>query len=270
MSSGTLGPESSNGHLATSESTPESTPAVSARASVLGPASTTRSNGGGLHSPSDRSFAIRVPVGVYHAVKDLARLLCRLYFRVRVEGAENIPSTGAAILAPVHRSFIDFLIVGTVTTRRKVFFMAKDDLWHSRLLGAFLDSFGAFPVNREGADRLALDRSRDVLERGELLIVFPEGTRRAGPKIEHLHEGAAFLSARTGAPIIPIGVGGTSKAMPKGARVPHPVRVKLIVGRPIPAPQRSGGARVARSKVHALTSQLETELQDLYELAEKS
>jgi 1-acyl-sn-glycerol-3-phosphate acyltransferase len=256
MPSGALGAERSNG-VATA-------PTASTASTAPGrPAANS-------HAPGDRGFAIRVPEGVYRVVKALARLLCVGFFRTKVEGADRIPRKGAAILAPVHRSFVDFLIVGTVVTRRKVFFMAKDDLWHSRLLGAFLDSFGAFPVNRDGADRLALDRSQDVLERGELLIVFPEGTRRSGPVIDELHEGAAFLSARTGVPIIPIGVGGTSKAMPKGSKLPHPVKVTLIVGDPIPAPERSGAGRVARSKVHALTTQLRSELQSLYDAAEKS
>jgi 1-acyl-sn-glycerol-3-phosphate acyltransferase len=219
-------------------------------------------------SAPDRGFAIKAPNFVYRFTRGLAHLLVLLYFRVKVEGAESIPKSGPVILAPVHRSFIDFLIVGTAVTPRKVFFMAKDDLWHSKPLGAFLDSFGAFPVNRDGADRLALDRSRDVLARGEVLILFPEGTRRSGPAIEDLHEGAAFLSARTGAPIIPIGIGGSGNAMPKGKKLPRPVKVHLIVGKPIPAPERSGGGRVARSKVHALTEEVQGELQELYDLAE--
>ena len=213
---------------------------------------------------------MRAPDFVYKAVKAFLRLLCFAYFRVRVEGADRIPKTGAVIVAPNHRSFVDFLVVGTTATRRKAFFMAKDDLWKSKLLGRLLETFGAFPVNRAGADRLALDRAQAVLEQGELLILFPEGTRRSGPKIEDLHEGAAFLAARTGSSIVPVGVGGTSAAMPKGAHVPRPVKVRLIVGSPIAAPERGGGGRVARSKVHAVTEQLRSELQDLYDRAESS
>ncbi|MGO9341754.1 MAG: lysophospholipid acyltransferase family protein [Acidimicrobiales bacterium] len=218
----------------------------------------------------ERGFSVRAPAFVYKTVKAFLRLLCFAYFRVKVERADGIPDSGAVIVAPNHRSFIDFLVVGTTATRRKAFFMAKDDLWKSRILGSLLETFGAFPVNRAGADRLALDRARAVLEKGELLILFPEGTRRSGPKIEELHEGAAFLAARTGAPIVPVGVGGTSAAMPKGARLPHPVKVRLVVGSPIAAPERTGSGRVARSKVHAVTEQLRSELQDLYDRAESA
>jgi 1-acyl-sn-glycerol-3-phosphate acyltransferase len=217
---------------------------------------------------TDRSFSVHAPDFVYKIVKGFLRLLCFGYFRVRVKGADRVPKTGRVILAPVHRSFIDFLVVGTTITNRKVFFMAKDDLWHSRLLGGFLESFGAFPVNREGADRLALDRAQAVLENDEALIMFPEGTRRSGPVIEELHEGAVFLAARTGSEILPVGVGGTSASMPKGAKVPRPVKVTLIVGDPIAPPERSGAGRVPRHKVHEVTEQLRTELQSLYDQAE--
>lgn len=219
---------------------------------------------------ADRSFKVRAPDFVYKVVRALLRLLCFAYFRVRVKGAEQVPKTGRVILAPVHRSLVDFLIVGTTITKRKVFFMAKDDLWHSRLLGSFLESFGAFPVNREGADRLALDRAQAVLENDEALIMFPEGTRRSGPVVEDLHEGAVFLAARTGSSILPVGVGGTSASMPKGAKIPRPVKVTLLVGTPIEPPERSGAGRVPRHKVHEVTEQLRTELQRLYDLAESS
>ena len=221
-------------------------------------------------SSGDRGFKVRAPEFVYKMVRALLRLFCLVYFRVRVKGADHVPKTGRVILAPVHRSFIDFLIVGTTITTRKVFFMAKDDLWKSRLLGGFLESFGAFPVNREGADRLALDRAQAVLENDEALIMFPEGTRRSGPVVEDLHEGAVFLAARTGSSILPVGVGGTSASMPKGAKIPRPVKVTLIVGDPIAPPERSGAGRVPRTKVHKVTEQLRIELQRLYDQAESS
>jgi 1-acyl-sn-glycerol-3-phosphate acyltransferase len=215
-----------------------------------------------------RSAGVRVPSVVYRLLRVLVHLISRAYWRVEVEGADSVPLTGPVILAPVHRSFMDFFVVSEVT-KRKIFYMTKEEMWRTPLLGSFLDSVGAFPVHRDGADRLALERAQDVLERGDVLILFPEGTRRAGPVVEDLHEGAAFLAARTGAAIVPIGIGGTAEAMPKGSKFVRPVKVHIVVGPPIPAPERSARGRVPRSQVHALTEQLNAELQRLYDDAEK-
>jgi 1-acyl-sn-glycerol-3-phosphate acyltransferase len=212
-------------------------------------------------------MAVRVPAFVYRFLRVVAHLVNRVYWRVEVDGASNVPATGPVILAPVHRSFMDFFAVSEVT-RRKIFYMTKEEMWKSPVLGAILDAVGAFPVHREGADRLALDRAQDVLERGEVLILFPEGTRRAGPVVDGLHEGAAFLAARTGAPVVPIGVGGTAEAMPKGSKFVRPVKVHLVVGAPLAAPERSARGRVPRSQVHTLTEQLRVELQSLYDTAQ--
>jgi len=215
-----------------------------------------------------RHVGLGLPPFAYRALRSLCHGVNRAYWRVTVEGADVVPATGPVILAPVHRSNIDFLVVSEVT-RRKLFYMAKDSLWRSPRFGSFLESIGAFPVHREGADRLALDRAQDVLERGEALILFPEGTRRSGPEVEELHEGAAFLAARTGAPIVPIGIGGSAAAMPKGSKMVHPVKIAVVVGPPLPAPARSARGRVPRHQVHDLTEQLRAELQRLYDEAQE-
>lgn len=204
---------------------------------------------------------------LYFPLRSVLRGITRLYWRVDVRGAEHVSAQGPVILCPVHRSFMDFLVAAQVT-RRKLYYMAKDDLWHNARFGRFLDSIGAFPVDRTGADRQAMARSQAVLERGDVLVLFPEGTRRAGPVIEELHEGAAFLAMRTGAPVVPIGIGGTAEAMPKGSKFVRPVKVHVVVGPPIAPPQRSRRGRVPRHQVHELTEQLRTELQALYDEAD--
>lgn len=214
-----------------------------------------------------REAGIRVPDRLYRVLRAVVRFISRVYWRVEVEGEEHVPLTGPVIVAPVHRSFMDFLIAAGVS-RRKLYYMAKDDLWHSPRFGRFLDSVGAFPVNRSGTDRLAIERAQAVLERGDALILFPEGTRRTGPVVEDLHEGAAFLAARTGAPIVPVGIGGTAEAMPKGSKIVRPVKVHVVVGPPLPAPARSERGRVPRHQVHELTEQLREQLQRLYDLAQ--
>ncbi len=188
------------------------------------------------------------------------------WFRPKVTGKEHVPTSGPVILAPVHRSFADFGFAAFCTTR-KLFFMTKDEMWKNKWLGRLLLSVGAFPVHRESADREALQRAEEVLRKGSVLVLFPEGTRRAGPVVENLMEGAAFLSARTAAPIVPIGIGGSDLAMPKGQTVPKPLTIQVVIGPALAPPPRTGGGRVARSAVHATTQELTTRLQAVYDEA---
>jgi 1-acyl-sn-glycerol-3-phosphate acyltransferase len=203
---------------------------------------------------------------LYRAERALFVTALWTWFRPKVTGREHVPETGPVILAPVHRSFADFGFAAFCTDR-KLFFMTKDEMWKHRWLGKLLLSVGAFPVHRESADREALQRAEEVLRRGEALVLFPEGTRRAGPVVEDLMEGAAFLSARTGAPIVPVGIGGSDLAMPKGSNVPKPHTIQVVIGPAIPAPPRTGGGRVSRSAVHATTEALVPALQAVYDQA---
>jgi 1-acyl-sn-glycerol-3-phosphate acyltransferase len=188
------------------------------------------------------------------------------WFRPHVTGREHIPARGSVILAPVHRSFADFGFAA-FCTNRKLFFMTKDEMWKNKWLGRLLLSVGAFPVHRESADREALQRAEEILKRGEALVLFPEGTRRTGPVIEDLLEGATFLSARTDSPIVPIGIGGSDLAMPKGSTIPKPHKIQVVIGPAIPPPPRTGGGRVSRSAVHAATEDLVGQLQLVYDQA---
>jgi 1-acyl-sn-glycerol-3-phosphate acyltransferase len=201
---------------------------------------------------------------IYRFLRVLVRALNRILFRTTVDGADQVPDRGPVIIAPVHRSFIDFFVASEVTTR-KLHYMAKDSLWKNGALARILPSVGAFPVHRESADREALRRAQQVLDAGEVLILFPEGERRAGPVIEDLHEGVAFLAARTGATVVPVGIGGSASVMPKGKHLPRPRHIHLIVGRPIAPPARTDGGRVSRSTIHQLTEELNASLQDLYD-----
>jgi len=202
----------------------------------------------------------------YRAMRGIFTTALRLWFRPRVVGRAHIPATGPVILAPVHRSFADFGFTA-LCTRRKLFFMTKDSMWKNKWLGRWLLYVGAFPVHRESADREALARAEEVLQRGECLVLFPEGTRREGPAIENLMEGAAFLSARTGAPIVPIGIGGSDLSMPKGRVIPKPYTIQVGIGPALPAPARTGGGRVSRSAVHAATEELAGKLTAAYDEA---
>jgi 1-acyl-sn-glycerol-3-phosphate acyltransferase len=124
-------------------------------------------------------------------------------------------------------------------------------------------------VNRGAPDREALRRTLDLLERGEPLVLFPEGTRRSGPVIEHLHEGAAFVASRAGVPIVPVGIGGSERALPKGSKVPRPVKIHIVVGEPLfPPPLAEGARHPSRRAVKELTLQLQRVLQGLFDEAQ--
>ena len=203
---------------------------------------------------------------LYRAERTAFTSLLWAWFRPGVTGQEHVPATGPVILAPVHRSFADFGFAAFCTDR-KLFFMTKDEMWKNKVLGRLLLSLGAFPVHRESADREALQRAEEVLTRGQVLVLFPEGTRRAGPVIENLMEGATFLSARTGAPIVPVGIGGSDLAMPKGSAIPRPYTIQVVIGPAMPPPPRTGGGRVSRSAVRAATAELVGRLQVVYDEA---
>lgn len=203
---------------------------------------------------------------IYRFVRLLLHGLNRLQFRVTVEGADRVPNQGPVIIAPVHRSFIDSFVVSEVT-RRKLHYMAKDSLWDNRLLARVLPLIGAFPVHRQSADREALRRAQQVLEAGEVLILFPEGQRRTGPVVKDLHGGVAFLAARTGATIVPVGIGGSASVMPKGTHIPRPRHIHLVVGEPVVTPSSPGKGRISRSRIERTTEELAATLQELYDRA---
>ena len=199
----------------------------------------------------------------YRVVRDTLVAFDRVFWRLTVEGKEHAPE-GPFILAPVHRSNVDTPLVCAVTKRR-LRYMGKETVWKYRIPGWILTALGGFPVRRGAADREALRRCVAVLEGGEPLVLFPEGTRQSGPKIQPLYEGAAYLSLRTGVPIVPVGVGGSERAMPKGSKLLHPVKVHLIVGEPIYPPPPGEGRRTSRRAVQELTDHLAQELQRLFD-----
>jgi 1-acyl-sn-glycerol-3-phosphate acyltransferase len=203
----------------------------------------------------------------YGLVRGLFAVLFKLFGRVQVVGSENIPANGAFVLAPIHRSNVDFALTSLVT-RRPMRYMGKDSIWRSKLLGRFVTMLGAFPVHRGSADRDALRACTDIVSGGSPLVMFPEGTRRTGPEVEQLFDGTAFVAAKAGVPIIPMGIGGSEAMMPKGAKLPRRSKLVLLVGDPIPAPPRTEQGRIPRSAVAALTKELHGELQRLFDEAQ--
>lgn len=194
--------------------------------------------------------------------------VARSLFRPTVVRVGSVPSTGGLLIAPVHRSNVDFTFP-VLLTRRKMFFMAKDSLWKVSLLGRFLIAMGGFPVHREAADRTSLQRAEEVLAKGEVLILFPEGTRQEGPVIGELLEGAAYLASKTQVPIMPVGIANSDRAMRKGATLPRPVRVKVYAGALLPPAPLGETGRISRRAVTEATESLRGSLQAAYDAAKQ-
>jgi cytidylate kinase len=200
----------------------------------------------------------------YRFCRDLVVVVARTYWRLTVDGRDQLPTSGPYVVAPVHRSNIDTPLVGAITTRR-LRFMGKDSMWKNRASARFLSALGGFPVHRGTVDRDALRRCIEVIEGGEPLVLFPEGTRQSGPLVQQLFEGAAYIALRTGVPLVPVGIGGSERAMPKGAKWLRPARIAIVVGEPIIPPVAGRGSRRATRE---LTAELHKKLQEVFDIAQ--
>jgi len=184
-----------------------------------------------------------------------------------VIGSERVPRSGAFVVAPVHRSNLDFLLAG-LAVKRPVRYMAKSSIFLGGLVDRFLNVMGAFPVVRDTADFSAIRTCEDLLAAGEPVVVFPEGRRKSGDHVADLFDGPAFVAARQRVPIIPIGIGGSDKAMPIGKKWILPHKVVIVIGEPI-YPDVDIEGRVPRSAISALTEQLRGEVQGVYDEARR-
>ena len=202
---------------------------------------------------------------LYRSVRWLLTSLCRLFWRVRVVGLEHVPAEGVYIVAPSHRSALDIPFAAFVTARR-LRFMAKQEIFATRLGRSFFTAMGAIKVDRGSTDRGALRASLTALREGEPLVIFPEGTRREGPEIIDLYDGCAYLASKLDVPLIPVGVGGSGEIKPTGARWPRFPRVVVVVGPPI-LPRSEPGLR-RRSVVRGLTEELRVALQTCFDDAQ--
>lgn len=159
----------------------------------------------------------------------------KLFFALKVRGKENIPKTGGALILSNHVSHFDPPLIGC-TCPRHIKFMARSTLFEAPFLGRLITILGAFPVKRGQADRAALKKTLNFLEEGEVVLIFPEGTRSKDGRLQKGLPGAgmlAFFAAEKGAKVIPAKTIGSFAAYPKGASFPKPAKIELIYGKPI-------------------------------------
>ncbi|HZN89387.1 MAG TPA: 1-acyl-sn-glycerol-3-phosphate acyltransferase [Thermoleophilaceae bacterium] len=194
--------------------------------------------GGGKLSPRpleeyhERTRRRGINALVYWPARLLIKNAVLLYFRVRRLGREHIPA-GGVILAANHRSFLDPFAIG-VCLRRPVYFMAKQELFTNRLLAWFLNCMGAFPLRRGASDHESMATALALLERGEAVVIFPEGTRISNGSLGKPKRGVGRLALESGKPVVPIAVTGSEGAR-DGWKI-KPVKVHVRCGPPLTFP----------------------------------
>jgi 1-acyl-sn-glycerol-3-phosphate acyltransferase len=157
------------------------------------------------------------------------------YLRMKRMGREHIPARGPVILAANHRSFFDPFVIGTMT-RRPVYYVAKKELFgYSRILSWLLNALGAFPVDRGASDQESIETARQILNRGEIVLMFPEGTRTRPGSLGKPKRGVGRLALESGAPVVPIAIIGTEDIR-RGWRI-RPRKVRIRAGRALNFPK---------------------------------
>jgi 1-acyl-sn-glycerol-3-phosphate acyltransferase len=175
------------------------------------------------------------------------RVFARSMSRISIEGAiDEIPRTGPLIIAANHASNLDAPVLGAwliPRLGRRIHWLGKRELFAWPIVGWVAANGGVHPVDRDSADVEAFRLASRILDAGHILFVFPEGTRSPDGALQEARDGVALLALRTGAPIVPIGIGGTSRVWPKGQRLPHPGgHVVVRVGSPFrPADELPAG-----------------------------
>lgn len=149
---------------------------------------------------------------------------------VEVRGMENVPMSGPVIIAPVHVSYLDPPVLGGVCPRA-LRFMAKEELFKG-LLGRLIRSLGAFPVKRGTSDTAAVRLAIDELNKGRALIMFAEGQRGDGVTMNPIQSGMGMLAKKTGAQVVPVGLGGTNVMWPRGYKKIRRARITVVFGKP--------------------------------------
>ncbi|MFT5204528.1 MAG: 1-acyl-sn-glycerol-3-phosphate acyltransferase [Candidatus Aldehydirespiratoraceae bacterium] len=198
----------------------------------------------------------------YRSIRFLIRALLYRWVRVEVQGAEHLAHEGPVIVAPVHRSNLDAPLVASAGPRQ-MRALAKQSLFGNPATAWLCASLGAIPVRRGEADREAMRSARTILDAGEMMIIFPEGTRQSGPDVAGVFDGVAYLASKTGAVIVPVGIAGTESALPSGAKFIHRSRTSIVVGPPIAAP----AGRMSRPALTAFSEDVGARLQEALDQA---
>jgi 1-acyl-sn-glycerol-3-phosphate acyltransferase len=172
------------------------------------------------------------PNWVWRMFRLLFRNVFAFWMRYRARGCERLPATGGALFLINHQSFLDPMLVG-LPLKRPVSYLARDNLFRVPLVGWVLRNTYVMPIRREAATTHSLRESLRRLEHGFFVGMFPEGTRSCDGAVARLKPGFVALVRRSDVPVIPIGIAGAHRALPRGSLVLRPRRVHVVFGEPI-------------------------------------
>lgn len=195
---------------------------------------------------------------LYHLGRIVVIVFFRLFTRWRVEGRENVPPKGAVLVVSNHVHTVDPPLV-CVSLGRQVIFMAKDELFRSRLQAFCLRCLGAFPVRRGQLDREAMRRSVGALKEGKPLVMFPEATRNPKARLQRALPGSALIASRHGVPVLPVGISGIEEL--KWLRFWRRPRITVKIG-PL-FYLNSAGARASKEELAEQTELLMRRIAEL-------
>jgi 1-acyl-sn-glycerol-3-phosphate acyltransferase len=170
---------------------------------------------------------------LYYIAKAICWLLMKVFWQMKVIGMDNIPKKGGLIIASNHVSYLDPIVIGT-SIKRKISFIAKKEVFNNIFSNFVIKKLNAFPVDREKIDILALKKVINLLQKGKVLGLFPEGTRSLNGELQELKLGVIKIAMKTGVPIVPVNIIGTHKIYPHGKIFPVLFKYKIIVHYGIP------------------------------------
>ena len=168
----------------------------------------------------------------YRLCRSLLRGLFCSWFRWQIIGAERIPSNGAVILASNHASYLDPPLIGSAASR-EIFYLARESLFRFPVVGRFLRSVNALPVDRKGRSPKGLKAILDCLAAGGAVLLFPEGTRTKDGAMQTAQPGVGLAAVRSGAPVVPVRLYGAYKAWNRKMRFPRPHPITVVFGMPL-------------------------------------
>ena len=168
----------------------------------------------------------------YNIFYNLAKLLARVFFRMRVVHPERMVESGPLILAVNHTSYFDPPLAG-ICSRRGVYYLARKTLLQWPFFGPLFPAMNVIPVERDGNDMSALREVIKKIKEGNGVVLFPEGTRSKDGNIQPARAGIGFVIAKTGAPVLPMRIFGAYDAFPKNSKRLHFTQITVVIGEPL-------------------------------------